>query len=75
MTRWTGTAANGLFRLFGDYTGEGVVNAADFGQFRNAFGAATGDSAYLTFFDFNGDGAINAFDLGQFLTVFGASVP
>jgi hypothetical protein len=71
-----GTAANGLFRLYGDATGEGVVNAADFSQFRSALGAASPDPAYLlvSYFDIDGDGSVNAFDFGQFRNRFGVSL-
>ena len=34
-----GCVANGLYRLFGDVNGDGVVNATDFAQFRSRFGA------------------------------------
>jgi hypothetical protein len=64
-----------LFRFFGDVNGDATVNGFDLGFFRNAFGAQTGDSNYLSFLDFNGDGAINGFDLGQFRTRFGTTLP
>ncbi len=70
-----GTTANGLFRFYGDVSGDGTVNAFDFGQFRPAFGSTTGQLAYRDFLDFNADGAINAFDFGQFRPRFGATVP
>lgn len=70
-----GTVANGLYRLFGDANGDGIVNAADFSRFRPAFGASTGQAAYLAWLDFNGDGVINAFDFGQFGNRFGGAVP
>ncbi len=70
-----GTVANGLFRLFGDAEGNGVVNAFDYAQFRPTFGSSTGQAAYLDWLDFNGDGTINAFDFGQFRNRFGAGVP
>jgi hypothetical protein len=70
-----GTVANGLYRLYGDVTGDGTINAADFGQFRPAFGSSTGQTAYRDFLDFNNDGSINAFDFAQFRTRFGSSVP
>jgi len=41
-----------LFRLFGDATGDRVVNAADLTLFRNVFGSTTSDIT----FDVNGDG-------------------
>ncbi len=70
-----GTVANRLFRLYGDANADGVVNAFDFAQFRNAFGSSTGQTAYLDWLDLNGDGAINAFDFSQFRTRFGSGVP
>ncbi len=70
-----GTAANGLYRLYGDVSGDGVCNALDYGLFRPAFGSSVGQSAYLDFLDIDGDGFINAFDLGEFRTRYGSSVP
>ncbi len=71
----SGTVANGLYRLYGDATGDGTINAADFGPFRNAFGSSTGQAAYVEWLDLNGDGSINAFDFSQFRTRFGSGVP
>jgi len=65
----------GLFRYFGDFNGDQIVNGGDFGHFKDAFGTATGDPNYLGFFDINGDGAINGFDFGQFRTRFGTMLP
>ncbi len=70
-----GTAANGLFRLFGDANGNGVVNALDYAMFVPAFGSSTGQPAYRDYLDFDGSGTINAFDFSQFRNRFGASVP
>ncbi len=70
-----GTVANGLYRLFGDVDGSGVVNAFDFSQFRNAFGSSTGQAVYVEWLDIDGNGAINAFDFAQFRTRFGSGVP
>jgi hypothetical protein len=58
-----------LFRLFGDNDGDGDVDAADFGQFRQAFGTG----ANLAF-DFDGDGDVDASDFGQFRQRFGTAV-
>jgi probable HAF family extracellular repeat protein len=69
-----GTAANGLFALFGDANGDSVVNGFDFGQFRNAFGSSSTDSAYIDWLDYNGDGTINGFDFGQFRNRFGTNL-
>ncbi len=70
-----GSTANGLFRLYGDASGDGTVNAFDFAQLRNAFGSSTGNPAYRDYLDFNADGTVNAFDFGQFRPRFGSSVP
>jgi len=64
-----GTPANGLFRLFGDFDGDGDVDAQDFGAFRSAFGGTTNLA-----FDFDGDGDVDASDFGQFRTRFGNSI-
>lgn len=70
-----GTVANGLYRLFGDANADGVVNAVDYGPFRNAFGSSTGQAAYVEWLDIDGDGFINAFDFARFRTRFGSGVP
>jgi hypothetical protein len=63
-----GTPTNGLFRLFGDITGDGTVSAADFDAFRQSFGGVN-DA-----FDFNGDGTVSASDFMQFRQRFGGSI-
>jgi fibronectin type 3 domain-containing protein len=63
-----------LYRLFGDVNGDGVVNAFDFSQFRQAFGAGSADASYLAYLDADGNGAINAFDFAQFRNRYGSSV-
>lgn len=70
-----GTKTNGMFRLFGDATGDGTVNAADSPSFMAAYGTSTGDAAYRDYFDFNNDGYINASDYGQFVARYGISLP
>jgi hypothetical protein len=74
-TDYTFGDAQGLFRFFGDFNGDQIVNGGDFGHFKDAFGTSTGDANFLSFFDINGDGAINGFDFGQFRTRFGNSLP
>ena len=64
----------GLYRLFGDYNGDGVNNAADFARFRLAYGSMSTDPAYQAFFDADGNGAINAFDFAEFRLRYGSSV-
>jgi acyl-CoA thioesterase FadM len=58
-------------RLFGDINGNKVVNNADYGLFRNAFGSAAGSAAYVNAFDFDNNGVINNADYGQFRNRFG----
>ncbi len=70
-----GTLANGLFSLFGDADGSGVVNALDYATFRPTFGSSVGQAAYVDWLDFDNDGAINAFDYARFRDRFGSSVP
>jgi hypothetical protein len=65
-------AANKLFRLFGDVSGDGVVNGLDFAAFRAAFGTTSFPS--VSPFDFNGDGVIDNADFFQFRRRFGTTV-
>jgi parallel beta-helix repeat protein len=61
-------------RLYGDVTGDGTVNGADFNPFRVAFGAGVGNPNYRADFDFNGDGVINGADFNEFRLRFGLSI-
>jgi hypothetical protein len=72
---YTFGSAQGLFRYFGDVTGDGVVNGADFALFRTAFGTTAGNPAYLWYLDFDGDGAVNGADFGPFRSRFGTALP
>ncbi len=49
-------ATQSFYRLFGDINGDGVVNAADNLQFKQAL------TTYNAAFDYNGDGIVNASD-------------
>jgi Dockerin type I domain len=64
----------GLFRLFGDATGNGVVDAQDLGQFRQTFNAGVGNPLYLAYLDADNSGTVDAQDLGQFRARLNASV-
>jgi hypothetical protein len=64
----------GLFRLFGDATGDGVVDAQDLGLFRRAFNTSAGIPLYLAFLDANNDGIVDQQDLGQIRSRFNANV-
>ncbi len=52
-----------IFRLFGDYNGNGRVTVSDFIQLRLAFG---NNSQSFQLFDFDNDGAVGASDFIQF---------
>jgi hypothetical protein len=63
-----------LYRLFGDGTGDGVVDQQDLGLFRGAFNSGTGNPLYLAFLDANNDGFVDQQDLGQFRSRFNLNV-
>jgi hypothetical protein len=67
--------ADTFFRFYGDVTGDGVVNGADFASFRPAFGTTAGNPAYLSYLDYDGDGAVNGADFGFFRARFGTALP
>ena len=67
------TTTNKLFRLFGDFNGDGTVNAVDLAAFRTAFGTIS--IGTLSPFDVNGDGVINVSDLTAFRNRFGVILP
>jgi hypothetical protein len=58
-----------LFRLFGDHDGDGDVDAADFGAFRQSFGGVA-----ILAFDSDGDGDVDAADFSAFRLRFGAGI-
>ncbi len=55
-----GGATQSFYRLFGDINGDGVVNAADNAQFKQAL------ATYNAAFDYNDDGVVNGADSVQF---------
>ncbi len=57
-----------IFRLFGDFNGDGTVSTSDFIQFRLALGGVN------PIFDFDFDGAVAAGDFIQFRLRFGGSI-
>jgi autotransporter-associated beta strand protein len=63
-----------LFRLFGDVTGDGVVDQVDLGQFRLAFNTTTLEEFYRWYLDSDNSGSIDQLDLGQFRTRFSTNV-
>jgi hypothetical protein len=72
---YVSTPAANLFRLFGDSDGSGAVDALDLLRFRQAFGHAAPDPAYLAYFDYDGNGAVDALDLFQFRPRLGTILP
>jgi hypothetical protein len=56
----------GLFRMFGDFTGDRQVDGADFGAFSSTFNLTSASPAFLPFFDVNGDNVVDGFDLSAF---------
>jgi hypothetical protein len=65
-----GTGQLHLYRLFGDVTGDGIVDQQDLGQFRTSFNSGTPNLA----FDANNDHNVDQQDLGQFRTRFNTNV-
>jgi hypothetical protein len=72
---YTFGSAQGLYRLYGDATGDRRVDAGDLTMFRQTFGSMARDTQYLNWPDVNGDGAINGIDLTRFRQVYFASPP
>jgi hypothetical protein len=64
----------GLYRLFGDSTGDGIVDQLDLGQFRTAFNTGIGNPLYQSFLDADNSGTIDQIDLGQFRVRFNLGV-
>jgi len=69
-----GTGQLHLYRLFGDATGDGIVDQSDLGQFRSTFNAGAGNPLYLSYLDADNSGFVDQTDLGQFRSRFNANV-
>jgi hypothetical protein len=65
----------GVYRLYGDVTGDRRVDGPDFDAFRAAFGAGRGGPAYRAELDFDGDGLVNAADFARFRPRYGTALP
>ena len=65
-TRGGGPGQLGLYRLFGDTNGDGIVDQLDLGQFRSANNSSAGNPSYLADLDADNSGSIDQFDLAQF---------
>jgi CSLREA domain-containing protein len=63
-----------LYRLFGDASGDGVVDATDVGQLKSTFNRNNTDPLYLWYLDADNSGAVDAQDIGQFKSRFNANV-
>ena len=61
-----------FWRLYGDFTGQGVVNGTDFGILALIFGTQTNSSNWYV--DYNDDGVINGTDFGALASRFGTSI-
>jgi Right handed beta helix region len=69
-----GPGEPGLYRLFGDGDGDGIVDQTDLGQFRTTFNASTGDPNYLAYLDAANSGTVEQVALGQFRSRVNTSV-
>jgi hypothetical protein len=69
-----GDSVTPLYRLFGDVTGDRVVDASDLAFLRSAFGSVQGNPGFIAALDLNGDGVINVADLSAFRSRFGSVV-
>jgi hypothetical protein len=63
-----------LYRLFGDATGDGMLDLSDLAAFRSTYNAATGQSGYLAYMDYDNTGAIDLVDLAAFRQRYNTSV-
>jgi hypothetical protein len=64
----------GLFRLFADATGDGVVDLSDLAALRTTFNAGHGNPAYLDYLDANNDSVVDLVDLSEFRSRFNGGV-
>jgi VCBS repeat-containing protein len=63
-----------FFRLFGDGTGDGVVDVDDLLAFASAYGTGSGADGYAWWFDCNADGVIDVDDLLAFSARYGSGL-
>jgi hypothetical protein len=63
-----------FFRLFGDYDGNGIVNNADYFQFKKTYGLSSSSPSYNPIFDYDSNGIVNNADYFQFKSRYGLSV-
>jgi hypothetical protein len=72
-TSYSPTALH-LYRLFGDATGDGVVDLSDLTAFRGTYNAGTGNPAYLSYLDADNSGVVDLTDLTEFRNRYNHSV-
>ena len=65
-----GAGQVGLYRLFGDATGNGVVDLADLAAFRGTFNQTAPNAAYLAYLDADNSGTVDLADLSEFRSRF-----
>ncbi len=63
-----------FYRLFGDGTGDGVVDVDDLLAFASAYGSGSGAPGYAWWFDSNADGVIDVDDLLAFADRYGSGI-
>ena len=63
-----------LYRLFGDVTGDGAVDATDVGQLKSTFNRNNTDPLYLSYLDADNSGSVDAQDVAQFKARFDVNV-
>jgi uncharacterized repeat protein (TIGR03803 family) len=61
-------------RLFGDADGNGIVNNADYFQFKKTYGQASGSANYNPIFDYDANGIVNNADYFQFKARYGQQI-
>ena len=71
---YTTPAGSPILRLFGDYTGAGVVASADLGPLGTTYGLLNTSPAFIPAFDVDGNGEIDSTDLGRFGQNFGLTI-
>ncbi len=64
----------GLYRLFGDSNGHGVIDLQDLAASASTLGKSEGDPGYLAYCDYFGTGTVDFGDLAQLLRRLGKRV-
>lgn len=69
---YTMSAADGLFRRYGDADGDDAVGLSDFATFRSVFGSSSNVPNDMSGLDSDGDGHLGLIDFAAFRANFGA---